>query len=92
MTTPADPSPDARTVATFHRNDDVDARPESHHHTLGKGRNQATEGSHNHDGVTSVALLEGVTFTGSRSSNTADILNQVLNALANVGAVNSTSA
>lgn len=81
-----------RAVQEFHTNDDLNARPESHHHDLGTGRTQGSPGSHNHDGVTSIALMAGVTFTGSRTSNAADIINQICNALVNVGAVNNTSA
>jgi hypothetical protein len=84
-------SPDARAVMEFHRNDDLNGRPESHHHDLGTGRNQASPGSHNHDGITSIAILAGVTFTGSRGSNTADIINQICNALSAMGAVNNTN-
>jgi len=81
-----------RAVQDFHINDDSDSRPESHHHTLGTQRSQASPGNHTHDGVTSIAIMAGVTFTGSRTSNTADIINQICNALVAVGAVNNTSA
>jgi hypothetical protein len=81
-----------RQVIEFHTNDDLNGRSESHHHDLGLGRTQASPGSHNHDGVTSVAILAGVTFTGSRSTNTADLINQICNALVTIGAVNNTSA
>lgn len=81
---------DARTVLAFHRNDDVDARSESHHHTLGKSHSQASPGPHVHDGGTSEALLS-TTITGSRANNTADILNQLLNELTKIGLVNGTS-
>jgi hypothetical protein len=81
-----------RKVQEFHVNDDLNSRPESHHHDLGTGRNQSSPGSHTHDGITSIAIMSGVTFTGSRSANTADIINQICNALSNIGAVNSTSA
>ena len=83
---------DARKVSEFHRNDDVDSQPESHHHSLGTQRSQSSPGNHTHDGITSIAILGGVTFTGSRTSNSADIINQICNALVDVGAVNNTSA
>lgn len=85
-------SPQQKAVIDFHRNDDVDAIPESHHHTLGTQRVNASPGNHIHDGITSIALLANVTFTGSRSTNTADIINQICNALVAVGATNNTSA
>jgi hypothetical protein len=85
-------SPAQKAVIDFHRNDDVDAIPESHHHTLGTQRVNASPGNHVHDGITSIALLGSVTFTGSRTANTADIINQICNALTAVGATNNTSA
>lgn len=93
MTNPTvnEESPDQRVVQAFHRNDDLNSRPEAHHHSLGTGRNNASEGSHTHDGTTSVAPLTGVVFTGSRVNNTADLINQICNALALFGATNSTS-
>lgn len=78
-------------VSALHRNSDVDSRPEAQHHTLGTQRINASPGNHTHDGITSFALLSD-NFTGSRSANTADILNQVMNALVNLGATNSTTA
>lgn len=86
MTTPLD----GHEVASLHRNDDVDSRPEAHHHTLGRGRNQSSPGSHVHDGITSEPILSGVTFTGSRTTNQDTILNQICDALALLGATNST--
>lgn len=82
---------DAKTVLAFHRNDDADSRPEAHHHTLGKGRTQASEGSHNHDGTTSVALLEGITITGNRNTNPGDVIKQMLTALSGMGIIDSTA-
>jgi len=82
---------DAKTVQAFHRNDDIDSRPEAHHHTLGKGRNQGTEGSHNHDGTTSVAILEGITISGNRNTNPGDVIKQILTALSRMGIVDSTA-
>lgn len=34
-----------REVEDLHKNDDVDTRPEAHHHTIGSGPNQAAPGS-----------------------------------------------
>lgn len=84
-------SPDKRAVNDFHRNDDLDSRTDAHHHSTGNGANQAAYGNHIHDGQRGLPLLDGVTFTGSRTNNTADLINQICNALANIGAVNSTS-
>lgn len=82
---------DAKTVQAFHRNDDMDSRPEAHHHSLGKSRNQGTEGSHNHDGTTSVAILEGITITGNRATDPSGVMKQVLTALSRMGLIDSTS-
>jgi len=79
-----------RKVQDFHRNDDYNTRDEAHHHGLGMTHDKAAWGDHGHDGVMGRALLEGVQFTGSRSSNAADIINQLCNAMAQFGAVNST--
>lgn len=88
MTSPL--SPDAKTVDKLHRNDDVNKRPDSHHHTLGSGLYQAAGGRHNHQGGDSSLLFDNITITGSRSLNTADVLNQVINALVTLGITNST--
>jgi hypothetical protein len=84
-------SPDQKAVIDFHRNDDVDAIPESHHHTLGTQRVNASPGNHIHDGITSIAPLSAITFTGSRTSNAAAIINDICNALVLLGATNNTS-
>lgn len=88
MTNPL--SPDAKTVDKLHRNDDLNKRNDAHHHTLGPGLYQAAGGRHNHQGGDSTLLFENVTITGSRSLNTADVINQIINALAAVGLVNNT--
>jgi len=94
MTTPGktnpDVEPDQRAVLALHRNDDVDSRPESHHHTLGQGRNNASPGSHVHDGTLSAPLL-GTSITGSRTNNMPDIMNQLLNELQKIGLTNATT-
>lgn len=94
MTTPgktsSDAEPDQRAVLAFHRNDDLDSRPEAHHHSLGKGRNQGSEGSHSHDGTTSNALLS-TSITGSRTNNVSSILDQIINELTKIGITNATT-
>ena len=82
--------PDARTVNEFHTNDDLDKDANSHHHSLGSGANQASPGSHSHDGTTSVQLLADFSITGSRSGGTA--LVSVISALEQLGAINNTTA
>lgn len=83
-------NPDNKAVNAFHTNDDVDVNPQSHHHTLGSGINQAASGSHTHRGDDSVLLFEGIAITGSISGGTA--LRSVIAALAELGATDSTSA
>lgn len=82
--------PDSRTINEFHTNDDVDRDGNSHHHTLGTGANQASSGSHRHNGTDSVLLLEGVELSGSRGGNLA--LQSVVNALVGLGATDNTTA
>lgn len=50
------PNPDQ--VNEFHRYDDSDNSPESHHHTLGVDPNQASPGDHNHDGRNSFLISD----------------------------------
>lgn len=85
-------SPDARSVAQFHRYADTDARKEAIHHTLGTGANQSANGSHNHQGGDGVPLLSDTVFTGSRSANLQSVLKQVIDALVLLGATDATSA
>lgn len=40
----------ATEVKAFHRKADTDSSKQAAHHTLGSGRNQASPGSHTHDG------------------------------------------
>jgi len=82
--------PDARVVNEFHSNDDVDKDSNSHHHTLGGGANQASPGSHRHDGTDSVQLLEGVELSGSRGGNFA--VQSIIQALVLLGASDNTTA
>lgn len=83
-------SPDKRVVDDFHLHSDVDETRSSQHHTLGFGANQASPGSHKHDGNDSYQLLENVEITGSRSGGGA--LASVISALVGLGAKDSTTA
>lgn len=87
-----DKIPPAHDVEEFHRNADTDKRPEAIHHRLGKGPNQASPGNHNHDGRDSTALLGGFTITGSRSTQTASVISQILVALEEIGLSDGTGA
>jgi hypothetical protein len=83
-------SPDPMTVRMFHLYDDVDTDQGAHHHTLGAGNNQASPGSHVHNGSDSPLLLEGTTLSGSKGGNAA--LASVISALVQLGATDSTTA
>lgn len=82
--------PDSKTINEFHTNDDVDKDSAAHHHTLGGGANQASPGSHRHDGTDSVSLLEGIELAGSKGGNLA--LGSVVQALVALGATDNTTA
>jgi len=69
---------------------DTDRNVFSAHHTLGINHLQASSGSHNHDGVNSVPVLDGVAITGSRSGGAA--LVSIIAALVKLGAVDSSVA
>lgn len=86
----SDMRPEARVINEFHTNDDVDKDANSHHHTLGGGANQASPGSHKHDGTDSIALLEGFEISGAKSGNLA--LGSVIQALVQLGATDNTTA
>ncbi len=60
--------PDAVSVRELHTNADTDVTPDSAHHTLGPGVNQAASGAHIHDGNDSAMLLEGQSITGAKAS------------------------
>jgi hypothetical protein len=83
-------SPNARAVIDFHRNDDVDARGSSHHHTIGTGVGQASDGRHTHGGQDSFPLLSE-TITGSRTNNVGSILQQIMAELSKIGLVDGTT-
>jgi hypothetical protein len=82
--------PEQKKVAEFHVNDDLNSRPEAHHHDLGQSRNQGSPGNHIHDGVTSPLLLSA-TITGSKTSNVPSILTQIMAELAKLGLIDATS-
>jgi hypothetical protein len=84
-----DPSPAAELVKKFHKNAQVDTRPEDIHHTLGTTGNNASPGNHTHDGGTSSLILSGVVITGSRGGNLA--LASVIGVLVKMGAKDSTT-
>lgn len=65
--------PDPRTVNQFHDRDDVDSGPHAHHHTIGMARNQASPGTHVHDGVSSRKLGHeaGHAISGAKGGNAA---------------------
>ena len=83
--------PDGKVVNEFHSNDDVDKDANAHHHTLGSGANQASPGSHRHDGTDSMSLLEGFELAGSRGTG-ATAINSIIAALVQLGASDNTSA
>jgi len=85
-----DESLNYETVEKIHQFDDVDVRPESHHHTIGGGPNQATGGGHRHRGGDSEILLGGTTISGSRGTATAMV--SVIAALVALGATDTTTA
>lgn len=61
------------TVNQMHTRSDIDSGPTAQHHTLGYGRNQASPGSHVHDGTTSkpIGAGLGLTVSGSKAGNAA---------------------
>lgn len=81
--------PDAISVRELHVNSDVDTTPDSQHHTLGPGVNQAASGAHNHDGNDSSLLLEGITITGTKGTAACD--SSIIAALVRLGATDSTT-
>lgn len=91
---PVDPvqgeTPNRQAVAKFHTNADTDGNEGSIHHTLGPGHSQASPGDHDHRGGASVALLSGVTISGSHASPDT-IITSILAALVELGATDSTT-
>lgn len=77
--------PTAVEVNYIHTKDDVDGGQQSHHHTLGTGRNQSASGRHNHDGANGrlVGKDLGLTFTGLKVPATVADCNVLINSLYN---------
>lgn len=67
------PYPKTTDVNKFHTNSDKDSSINAQHHTLGKKRNQASPGNHNHNGRDSERIGHGMglTISGSRGGNAA---------------------
>ncbi len=82
------PSPEE--VEKLHQNADTDARPESIHHTIGAGQNQASPGNHRHRGGDSELLLAGISITGSRGTDAWRL--SITQALVALGATDSSTA
>lgn len=80
----------AEQVEELHKNDDVDVRRESHHHTLGPRSTQAAAGDHTHDGSNSSPLLIEGTISGSRSSS-ASIMPSIIALFVRLGATDSST-
>lgn len=85
-----DPSPSATVVVAFHKNSDLDVRPESQHHTLGARPYQASPGNHNHDGGTSPLILDGYVIVGSKA-NPSTVLPSIIACLVRLGAKDTTT-
>lgn len=82
--------PSRKEVEKFHTNADTDGNEGSIHHTLGPAKHQASPGDHDHRGGQSVAILTGVTISGSRGGNAA--LASVIAALVELGASDATTS
>lgn len=83
---------DQQKVRDFHVKDDCNSSDNAHHHMLGRSSGKASPGMHNHDGINSESLLEGVSLSGSRAANTADIIRQIAQALVLLGVTDNTVA
>jgi hypothetical protein len=83
--------PSRKTVNDFHHSSDLDLSTTAQHHTIGLGRNQSAGGNHNHRDGNGQPLLDDVTFTGSKTTNTATVLGQVISALVLLGATDATT-
>ena len=83
-------SPNKRVVDDFHLNSDLNEGRQAQHHTLGFGANEASPGTHKHDGNDSYPLLQDFILTGSKSGGGA--LNSVIAALVQLGATDNTTA
>lgn len=84
-------SPSPQEVDAFHKYADTDKRSESIHHTIGRGPGQVSDSRHTHDGTTSALLFDNAVISGSRSTQLANIVNDLLNVLQEVGIQNGTT-
>jgi len=77
--------PTALEVNLLHTKDDVDGGQQSHHHTLGPGRNQAATGLHIHDGSNGRLIGKdmGLALTGLKVPATVADCNVLINSLYN---------
>lgn len=98
MDTSASQYPSAKQVTDFHRNSDADRTLEAIHHSIGRGRTQASPGDHVHDGGTSQPLWTGTAIDNSQfSQNLATesglrgAVKGLIQALSGKGAVDNTS-
>ncbi len=66
-------APSAEEVNRFHSKSDKDSGVTAEHHTLGKMRNQAAPGNHNHSGIDSRKIGAGMklSITGAKGGNAA---------------------
>lgn len=65
------PAPRSDEVTKFHANSDVDSAVTAQHHTLGIGANQATAGTHNHNGKNSRKIGKGINPSFPTTANAA---------------------
>lgn len=84
-------APDPKVVNHLHARSDVDTSTEAQHHTLGNKANQSSPGDHIHDGRSSKRLLEDIILVGSTATYNQSLFQQVINALEQLGATDSTS-
>jgi hypothetical protein len=77
--------PSALEVNLIHTKDDVDGGQQSHHHTIGPGRNQTASGFHVHDGSNGrlVGKDLGLALTGLKVPATVADCNVLINSLYN---------
>lgn len=87
-----DDKPAPRIVNLFHARSDKDSHQSAQHHTLGLDHNQSSPGDHNHDGRNSKLPLANGRATpfppqnGANASYSQTQMNQVINALRELGA------
>jgi len=79
----------AAEVNELHKKSDLDSSAEAQHHSLGTKRDQATSGTHKHDGKDSVKIMTGMTITGAKAGNAA--LASVIAQLVKLGAIDNST-